>query len=240
MAPLDRIGGPDRINSGQSVMNNRRVDAGQSKDTPAFSLLQDGDGGVIYEPSAPKEREKTLAQKQAENRKEVKPDTDVHSKFDGPGVKVELSTQGVTRLEETKAPGLLDSIKSVFLRIRDAISKFWNETGEAEAEVQEAISNQEIPTQGLEAESLAEIPGDVVDGIPEEQVVYATDEAAPTVQELKNDPESIAKFMVDYGGRHLAKNSTLLTQYDRNGNITAPSPSDSRRILQGDRGVTQL
>lgn len=215
MAPLDRIGGPDRINSGQSVMNNRRVDAGQSKDTPAFSLLQDGDGGVIYEPSAPKEREKTLAQKQAENRKEVKPDTDVHSKFDGPGVKVELSTQGVTRLEETKAPGLLDSIKSVFLRIRDAISKFWNETGEteieaeeAEAEVQEAIANQEIQ--------------------------------APAIQELKNDPESIAKFMVDYGGRHLAKNSTLLTQYDRNGNITAPSPSDSRRILQGDRGVTQL
>ena len=49
--------------------------------------------------------------------------------------------------------------------------------------------------------------------------------------------EEIAAFMADYGGRHLAKNSDLLTQYDRTGHIVDVDPTDRRRILQGEGRV---
>lgn len=62
------------------------------------------------------------------------------------------------------------------------------------------------------------------------------------LHQLENlkDPEQIINLVTDNGHKTIAKNSTLLTYYDRTGKITPLSLSDQERILHGDRNVTKL
>ena len=47
-------------------------------------------------------------------------------------------------------------------------------------------------------------------------------------------------LLTDDGRRSVAKNSTLLTYYDKNGKLTQINASDRERILHGDRHVKTL
>ncbi|MDE6406653.1 MAG: hypothetical protein K2M20_13490 [Lachnospiraceae bacterium] len=52
--------------------------------------------------------------------------------------------------------------------------------------------------------------------------------------------EQVISLLTDDGRRPVAKNSTLLTYYDKNGKLTQLSASDRERILHGDRHVRTL
>lgn len=52
--------------------------------------------------------------------------------------------------------------------------------------------------------------------------------------------EEVMKLVTLDGQKTMAKNSTLLTYYDRTGRITPLSASDQERILHGDRNVKKL
>lgn len=52
--------------------------------------------------------------------------------------------------------------------------------------------------------------------------------------------EQVISLLTDDGRRSVAKNSTLLTYYDKNGKLTQISASDRERILHGDRHVKTL
>ncbi len=52
--------------------------------------------------------------------------------------------------------------------------------------------------------------------------------------------EQVLSLLTDNGKRTIAKNSTLLTYYDKSGRLTSINPSDRERILHGDRHSKSL
>lgn len=52
--------------------------------------------------------------------------------------------------------------------------------------------------------------------------------------------EQVISLLTDNGKRSIAKNSTLLTYYDKSGRLTSVNASDSERILHGDRHSKKL
>ena len=52
--------------------------------------------------------------------------------------------------------------------------------------------------------------------------------------------DQVISLLTDDGRRSVAKNSTLLTYYDKNGKLTQINASDRERILHGDRHVKTL
>lgn len=52
--------------------------------------------------------------------------------------------------------------------------------------------------------------------------------------------EQVISLLTENGHRTMAKNSSLLTYYDRSGRLTSLSASDQERILHGDRNVRKL
>lgn len=56
----------------------------------------------------------------------------------------------------------------------------------------------------------------------------------------KGDLNQVINLLTDNGKKTAARNSTLLTYYDRNGRMIEPSASDSQRILYGDRNARRL
>lgn len=215
MAVIDRINGLGPIES-QTIDNSRRVKAQEGPEAGGFSLPNQEDEGVIYEPSTQSTttRPKTMAQVKQEIAEEEAEAAraNLHSRFDGPGVAVELSGTGVraaTKAKEQAQSSILDIFRDTWNSIKNFFVNFWAGT-----------EAQETDTVGVE------------DSIPTSDTVLDNNT-------LKNDPETIASFMVDYGGRHLAKNSDLLTQYDKRGHITSPNASDRKRILQGEGKVNR-
>lgn len=76
----------------------------------------------------------------------------------------------------------------------------------------------------------------------ESEAIVQTDESEKLIGENlhSGNLEQIISLVTDNGNKTMAKNSTLLTYYDRTGRITSISPSDQERILHGDRNVTKL
>ena len=52
--------------------------------------------------------------------------------------------------------------------------------------------------------------------------------------------DQVISLLTEDGQRTIAKNSSLLTYYDRTGRFTSLSASDQERILYGDRNVKKL
>ncbi|MCM1183549.1 MAG: hypothetical protein NC337_09260 [Roseburia sp.] len=58
---------------------------------------------------------------------------------------------------------------------------------------------------------------------------------------LRNkDMAQVINILTDNGNRTVAKNSSLLTYYDKRGRITEPTASDRERILYGDKNARNL
>ena len=239
MAVVDRIGSTTPVDT---VNVGRRVQEAGSGESADFRPLLDESEGVIYEPGGPPEPEaKTIAQVREEIAREeaAAARANLHTRFDGPGVAVELSTDGV---EASTAPAKEQTIGAIFKDAWNAIVGFflsiWNGGGEKSAEAAEAAH-----TAGT-AEATAPATAQAETATAAEQTESAPTEAAPTrsatARSRTDTPEDIAAFLVDYGGRHLAKNSDLLTQYDRSGHIVSMDASDRRRILQGEGKVRRF
>lgn len=54
------------------------------------------------------------------------------------------------------------------------------------------------------------------------------------------DMDQVVNLLTDNGKRAIAKNSTLLTGYDKNGRVVEPNASDMERVLHGDRNTWEL
>jgi hypothetical protein len=52
--------------------------------------------------------------------------------------------------------------------------------------------------------------------------------------------DQVMNLLTDHGKKSVAKNSGLLTYYDRQGRLTEINPSDRERIIHGDRNVRKL
>jgi len=234
MALIDRVGRTDALDT--AAANSRKVDSKNSADQAAFHMPDEDYEGVIYEPEEKEEKQKTWAQVKdeiaAEEREAAR--QNLHSRFDGPGVEVELSTEAVKKVEEDALPkqGFVEFLKGIVESIKLFFDKLWN--GEDGAQTAKSAEDANDKYEDRYEDKYADRYEDRY--YDESGDKYAAVDTSRTEEtsSLSNDAESIANFMVDYGGRRLAKNSDLLTQYDRTGKIVTPNASDKRRILQGD------
>lgn len=114
------------------------------------------------------------------------------------------------------------------------------------------LQEEQFMADALQEESLAEGgASSEITGGPEE-IIDTSDEASVLAleeerrnreiqQSLRNgDMEHVISLLTDNGRKTIAKNSTLLTSYDKNGRVVEPNASDRARALYGDKNSWTL
>lgn len=183
------------------------------------------------------------------------------------GVKLELSGGQINEQEqkadsapEAKDAGgrLLDTIlslvRSFFAAIGDFFYKVWNDPPqeifsedvtpeEAERYTEEYYAMMGIPRPETAASKGKEERSTSADA-QEEKEIFETKQAERDEKIRKQlrsgNLEQVISLLTDDGRRAVAKNSNLLTYYDKNGKLTQINASDRERILHGDRHTKTL
>lgn len=180
------------------------------------------------------------------------------------GVRLELSrnaAQTVSGQPHGKTEQLQDSgqnlvntvlswLHAVIQAIKDIANKIWNDPIPQDEVSQEPIKAEDENAQETQApERLTEEYLALHDlehlHNAEETVRHPQQREADRDKEIRKylrsgNLEQVISLVTDNGHKTMAKNSTLLTYYDRNGKITSLSASDQERILHGDRNVKKL
>ncbi len=158
------------------------------------------------------------------------------------GVKLELSkdaapaatkwdkTQAVKEQPTSETKSLFVSIQEVFTDImqyvKDFFYKIWNDAAETETvDAQDNVTDEESFEATLQ-ENLRR--------------TQSTEEELLKKALHTGDLPQVIDILTENGTKTIAKNSTLLTYYDKNGRVVEPSASDRERILHGDRGSRKL
>lgn len=174
------------------------------------------------------------------------------------GVKLELSgnrqtdaAPGRDSVQQTSSLnfGFVDTIRSwitSFIQAaKDLLYKLWNDPVKPEEMV---VEDSETTATG-EPEKLTEeyLALNNLERLqnPEEaakQQIERENNKEEEIQKLlrSGNMEQVISLVTENGQKTMAKNSTLLTYYDRTGKITPLSASDQERILHGDRSVRKL
>lgn len=188
--------------------------------------------GVIYEQS---KKKKTTKTKETSELSGENSDRKAKANADR-GVKLDISDKGYERAEKEKqrksvveqirkyAAIAVDFLKSVW-------DKVWNEPEKAE-------ETEEFP------EILEEKLGKQTEEI--QPAGYLSTEVSPLSREeirqlfRRGSRKEIEDFISNYGERQLARNTELLTQYDRRGSIVNLSSSEKELILHGNKNEVKL
>lgn len=183
------------------------------------------------------------------------------------GVKVELSSYGRAagasdklrtdtvrnRADAGQGQSLFASIQEIFktaiAAVKDFFDKIWNDPKPEDAVKADVIEPEGIGAESGASQDFSELMDAQVQAA-QETVPVETAEAfyrneARLNQEIqpylrKGDLNQVINLLTDNGKKTAARNSTLLTYYDRNGRMVEPSASDSQRILYGDRNTRKL
>lgn len=132
---------------------------------------------------------------------------------------------------------LTKAITDFFAGIKNSLLAFWNSDGAAETEenaVQaEDASEERVTEEFLEMQEEGTSRYGAAQGMaetPETAAVTVPDPKAPDYV------EQIQNYLEQSGQTAYARNSDLLTYYDRSGRIVQMNGADKNRILHGDRG----
>jgi hypothetical protein len=125
----------------------------------------------------------------------------------------------------------LDTLQNVFQKIlqtvKNVFDKIWNDPEPAET-----TETAEMSAERADRDNLS-----MMDGEEDTEV----DRNAQIQEYLHSgDLDQVMNLVTDYGKKSVAKNSNLLTYYDRQGRLTEINPSDRERIMHGDRNVRKL
>lgn len=198
---------------------------------------------------------KKKADKAEDKKQHQKPGIDIRTQG---GVKLELSgvreddqEQTAERASgaESAGGGLFDAVLSLFQSLFQAVGDFfykvWNDP--PPETVSEDVTPEEAERYTEEYYAMKGIP------LPESPVKEedAGEQEIPEVNLAERDEkirkhlrsgnlDQVISLLTDGGKRSVAKNSTLLTYYDKNGKLTQLNASDRERILHGDRHVKKL
>lgn len=179
------------------------------------------------------------------------------------GVKVELSSYGRAagssdksradmvkgRTSAGQGQSLFASIQEIFktaiAAFKDFFDKIWNEPEAEETVKADAVNPEGIGAESEASQNFSELLGEQQDTEPPETAESFYQSEARLNQEIqpylrKGDLNQVMNLLTDNGKKTAARNSTLLTYYDRNGRMVEPSASDSQRILYGDRNARKL
>ncbi len=183
------------------------------------------------------------------------------------GVKVELSSYGRTagaseksqtnrvkdRADAGQGQSLFASIqefvRTAIAAFKDFFDKIWNDPKVEEAVNAEAVEVEGVGLESEASQDFSELMGGQTQAVQETapaetaETFYQNEarlnqEIQPYLQ--KGDLNQVINLLTDNGKKAAARNSTLLTYYDRNGRMVEPNASDSQRILYGDRNARTL
>lgn len=179
------------------------------------------------------------------------------------GVKLELSGNG-QKMANTKhdgaqqtqaaGQGLIDTIRewiAAFTQsVKELLYKLWNDPASQEDTIlQEDVSVQDETAETAEPERLTEEYLALKNleelrnpEVAARQQIEREAEREKEIQRLlrSGNMEQVISLVTENGQKTMAKNSTLLTYYDRTGKIAPLSASDQERILHGDRSTRKL
>ena len=237
------------------VNGNEPYDYTQLKMPDAADKTGNGEQfSLAYQRAKEEADEKDKAEKSDEldSAKTGRPRTVMQS-----GVKLELSGNAQISdaaksdsAERTKSAGqgLVDTVRSwitTFVQAaKELFYKIWNDPMPSEdvataEEIEEAGEPERLSEEYLALKNLEELQN------PEAAAKQQMERAAKKDEEIQKllrsgDMEKVVNLVTENGHKTMAKNSTLLTYYDRSGKITPLSASDQERILHGDRNTRKL
>ncbi|MDE6845321.1 MAG: hypothetical protein K2J99_06090 [Lachnospiraceae bacterium] len=178
-------------------------------------------------------------------------------------VHAQAAGQGLPDMIRSWISGFIQAVK-------DFIYKVWNDETPQSSTADTMTAGREAAVQDTDVVQGAEMVSSVVENVqaginePErlteeylalknlENLRNPADTAGAQLQREKDRDKEIQKYLrngnleqvlnlvTQNGQKTMAKNSTLLTYYDRTGKITPLSASDQERILHGDRNVKKL
>lgn len=214
--------------------------------------------------SLDRQKEQDVSKKKEEKGEDKKlhqkPGADIRTQG---GVKLELSGARVNDQEqrtdsaakgENAGGGLFDVVLSAFKSLFAAVGEFfyqiWNDppqetiSEDVTPEEAERYTEEYYAMKGIPVPEPAVTEEAAVTEVPEDPETFAADLAERDEKIRKHlrsgNLEQVISLLTDDGRRSVAKNSTLLTYYDKSGKLTQLSASDRERILHGDRHVRTL
>lgn len=144
--------------------------------------------------------------------------------------------------------GLLDTVRSWIATFIQAVGKFlykiWNDPAPQEdVSVQDKTMETDEPERLSEEYLALKNPEELQN--PEVAATRQIEREAEREKEIQKllrsgDMKKVISLVTENGQKTMAKNSTLLTYYDRSGKIAPLSASDQERILHGDRSTRKL
>ncbi len=194
--------------------------------------------GVVYEPGS---------QKKAEKAKEPAKDSGTDGQKQAEeGVTLEISRRGYERSEQEKQrSGLIEGIRRFALRAVDFLKsvwdRVWNEPEQAEPEAFPEVLEEKIEEREDVAADVREDDGFSVQGAPGGEGQGSQLSLAEIRRLLRyGSQEEIEDFLSDHGKKVPARNTELLTQYDRSGALVDISNTERELILHGDKKEIRL
>lgn len=192
--------------------------------------------------SLDRQKEQTVPEKKEEKGEDKKlhekPGVDIRKQ----GVRLELSGKGMQGSEAEEGavsgdktadarPGSVVSFfRGLLQSVRDFLYQIWNEPS-SETVISEDVTPEEAERYTQEYYKIKGID-------PEEQEAERDEKIRRQLR--SGNLEQVMSLLTDDGRRTMAKNSTLLTYYDKSGKLTQLNASDRERILHGDRHVRKL
>lgn len=186
------------------------------------------------------------------------------------GVRLELSTnaqeQNAGRQkkteDETAKPQnvfrqipLLETIRTYVMTaiaaVRGFFHQIWNDQPQEEISdvllleenLQEDPSQESVLQDVQSSEDILQEPAEITDA-SDDMAVYAMEEERRNreiQQSLRDgDMDHVVSLLTDNGRKTAARNSSLLTSYDKNGRVVEPSASVWERVLHGDKNTWKL
>ncbi len=167
------------------------------------------------------------------------------------GVVLELSGRGrdagsdrqrqteTAKTQSESKPGRVPLLKTiqtyvmaVITAVREFIYNIWNDPSQ-EGVSQDVQLLEDIPQEPMES----------IDVSDETSALDLEEECRDReIQEFLRigDMDQVINLLTDNGKKTIARNSTLLTSYDKNGKVVEPSASDMERVLHGNRNTWEL
>ncbi len=206
-------------------INEKKVNSGATGTGEKFQLDY-GKEGAIYEPS-------NEAVKKQQADKSVSSHRVDPQKAEDEGVRLTLSNSGYDKLEAakkestTQSGGLFktvtDLVNKFIIAIKGIFSNFWNDDAAQVSEVNETKEETEEEVKAVE----------------EVTPVSAVTSDRPQSEFDKVKAEAEA-FLRSAEGKKAARNSDLLTYYDKHGVVVNVNASDRQRILYGDKNQIEV
>ena len=235
----------DRIDGNKYYEYTKIKNLNVSDADEKFSLDYKQDSMQAEKEKKKDKTEEGQGEKQPEAHQGVRVDISNNARASAAAAKKAQINTPEKSLFTTSPQELITSIKefvnTAIAAIKDFFYKIWNDpqpeisdTNAAEQEensLLEAIEQNSMPLSQSETQYESESDYRMQEALLDREI-------QPYLR--SGDLNQVISLLTDNGKREAARNSTLLTYYDRTGRMVEPNASDRERILHGDRNTRKL